>query len=56
MSRLHAKIREERYQLLLKNHVERLRLIIAGIENWAGMSVKESSQEIRMLWMKPYAK
>jgi GTPase SAR1 family protein len=33
-----AKIREERYQLLLKNHVERLRLIIKGIENWAGVS------------------
>lgn len=33
-----AKIREERYQLLLKNHVERLRLIITGIENWAGVS------------------
>jgi len=33
-----AKIREERYQLLLKNHVERLRLIIAGIEKWAEVS------------------
>lgn len=33
-----AKIREERYQLLLKNHVERLRLIVTGIENWAGVS------------------
>ncbi len=33
-----GKIREKRYQLLLKNHVERLKLIASGIENWVGIS------------------
>jgi len=33
-----GKIREERYQLLLKNHVERLKLIASGVENWVGIS------------------
>lgn len=34
----HNKIKEERYQLLFKNHVERLKLLASGIENWAGIS------------------
>ncbi|MFZ5572593.1 MAG: dynamin family protein [Thermodesulfobacteriota bacterium] len=36
-AQLFGKISGERYVLLLKNHVERLRLVAAGITHWAAM-------------------
>jgi len=34
----YSKIMGERYPLLLKNHMERLKLLESGIEHWAGMT------------------